>query len=196
VVSVGEERDVDEPDPVAIRAAAGGDTAAFEQLVRVYQTPVWRFLRHLVNDDELARDVTQDTFVRAYGSLSRFRFQSKFSTWLFQIAHNAGVDALRKAERHERIRRVNPSPPARSDPVASFELRAALDLLSPKLRESLLLVEIVGLTYEEAGAVQHIPTGTVKSRVHQARVQLSDWLQHAAEADDAGDGDGEAADGL
>lgn len=187
---------MEEPDPVAIRAAARGDIAAFEQLVRTYQTQVWRFLRHLVNDDELARDVTQDTFVRAYRSLGRFRFQSKFSTWLLQIAHNAGVDAIRKAERHERIRRVTPPPPAGPDPVASLELRVALDQLSPKLKESLLLVEVVGLTYQEAGQVQGIPTGTVKSRVHQARAQLSDWLHHAAEVDDGPEDEAEATDGL
>lgn len=166
---------MEEPDPVAIRAAAAGDVAAFEQLVRAYQAPVWRFLRHLLGDPDLALDVTQDTFVRAYRRLDTFRFQSKFSTWLLQIARNAGVDAIRRNERHLRALHAAPAPPPPADAAASSELREALAHLSPKGREALLLVEVVGLTYREAGSVLGVPEGTVKSRVHSARERLVDW---------------------
>jgi RNA polymerase sigma-70 factor (ECF subfamily) len=169
---------VDEPEPQLIRAAASGDGAAFEQLVRAYQTPVWRFLRHLVGDPSLAEDVTQETFLRVYQRLGTFSFQSKFSTWVLQVARNAGIDALRSQQRRARLARsfasaMEPAQPAAGD--ARVELQAAIASLSPKLREAILVVEVLGLPYREAAAVLRIPEGTVKSRVFQARERLLVW---------------------
>jgi RNA polymerase sigma-70 factor (ECF subfamily) len=168
---------VHEPDPGTVRAAAAGDERALEDLVRSYQAPVWRFLRHLVGDAALAEDVAQEAFVRMYQRLGTFRFQAKFSTWLFQIARNAGVDALRKRSRHLRlVEEAAPSPPS-ADPVMSAEVRAAVASLKPKLREALLLVEVLGLTYREAAVVLGVPEGTAKSRVFNAREQMWQWME-------------------
>ena len=160
----------------------GGDVAAFERLVRLYQADVWRFLARLLGDRALAEDVAQETFLRAYQRLGTFRFESKFSTWVLQIARNAGLDAVRARTRRMRLHAVAPPPGAGNDPVRAAEIRAALASLAPRFREALLLVEVLGLTYREVAEVTGVPEGTVKSRVFVARDRLAGWL--AAEAAD------------
>jgi RNA polymerase sigma-70 factor (ECF subfamily) len=167
---------VHEPEPDVVRAAAAGNTRALEELVRAYQAPVWRFLRHLLGDDELAEDVAQEAFVRMYRRLPGFEYRSKFSTWLFQIARNAGLDAARGRTRHLRLMASAPTPAPPRDPAASAEIGSALASLTPKLREALLLVEVLGLTYREAATVLGAPEGTVKSRVAAGREQLVRWM--------------------
>jgi RNA polymerase sigma-70 factor, ECF subfamily len=167
-----------EPDPDVIRAAGAGDTGAFEELVRGYQAHVWRFLRHLLGDPELAEDITQETFIRVYRKLGTFRFRSKFSTWIFQVARHAGIDALRSRQRQERLHSAmeahTPGPVSGGD--LRVEIEAALQSLSPKLREAFVLIEALGLTYREAGRAIGVPEGTVKSRVFHAREQLVTWM--------------------
>jgi RNA polymerase sigma-70 factor (ECF subfamily) len=166
---------VQEPEPDVVRAAMAGDLAAFEWLVRCYQAHVWRFLRHLLGDGALAEDVTQETFLRLYRHLPGFSWRSKFSTWVFQIARNAGIDALRSRRRHDRLLQALPTPPPEPAPDARAEAWAAVAALSPKLREALLLVEVFGFTYREAAQVLRVPDGTVKSRVFQAWTRLTAW---------------------
>jgi RNA polymerase sigma-70 factor (ECF subfamily) len=171
---------VHEPEPATVRAAASGDGRALEELVRAYQAPVWRFLRHQLGDAAAAEDVAQETFVRMYQRLPGFRHQSKFSTWLFQIARNAGVDALRSRTRRLRLVEAAPMGPGASDPAARAELQSAVDSLTPVLREALLTVEVLGLSYREAAAVLGCPEGTAKSRVFTARQQLWKWMAEGA----------------
>lgn len=164
-----------EPDPGVVRAAAAGDLDAFEVLVRAYQEPIWRFLHGMVSDAALAEDLTQETFLRAFDRLATFRFEAKLSTWLFQIARNRAVDALRVRERRDRLpSRLGPldTPPGAELRV---ELEAALAALSGKLRETLLVVEVMGFTCREAADILRIPEGTVKSRLFHARARLIAW---------------------
>jgi RNA polymerase sigma-70 factor (ECF subfamily) len=165
---------VHETDPATIRAAAAGDRRAFEALVREHQATVVRFVRHLVGDDH-AEDVAQETFLRVHRRLGGFAHRSRFSTWLLQIARNAGVDELRRRARRDRVALVAPPPSPPSSPDVRAELRAALASLSPTIVEALVLVEVFGLGYEEAGRSLGVPTGTVKSRVFQARRKLHEW---------------------
>jgi RNA polymerase sigma-70 factor, ECF subfamily len=173
---------VEEPEPAVVQAAMDGDLAAFERLVRIYQAHVWRFLRHLLGDAALAEDVTQETFLRLYQRLPTFAGRSRFSTWVFRVARNAGVDALRAARRHDRLLATLPPPPPGPAPEARVEAMAAVASLSPKLREALLLVEVFGFTYREAAEVLRVPDGTVKSRVYHARVRLTAWREEARNA--------------
>ena len=175
-----------EPDPELIRAARAGNTAAFEELVRAYQSHIWRFLRHLLGDPELAEDITQETFVRVYRKLETFRFRSKFSTWVFQVARNAGIDALRSRQRRERLlTAMKPRvPEVVTGGELGVEIEEALRSLSPKLREAFVLIETVGLTYREAGLAIGVPEGTVKSRVFHAREQLVLWMSFGEVATD------------
>ncbi len=167
---------MDQPDPAIIQAAAGGDSRAFEELVRAYQEPIWRYLCRYLGDPQLAEDVAQETFLRLHRKLRTYSYRSKFSTWLFTIARNAAVDSHRKAMRRERLLEVVPPAPPIGAPGASLEVEQALESLSDKLRESVLLVEVLGLTYREAAEVLGIPEGTAKSRVFAAREQLIAWM--------------------
>ena len=169
-----------EVDPAAVRAAAAGDLDAFEQLVRAYQTPVWRYLRGVVGDGD-AEDLAQETFIRAHAKIGTFGFRSSFATWLFSVAHNVAVDALRSRSRRERAMQLRVVPVDDAGPALATEVAAALAALSPKLREALVLVEVIGLSCEEAGAVLGIPSGTVKSRLFNARRQAVAWFSAGEE---------------
>ena len=166
---------MEEPEPALIRAAVAGDLGAFEHLVRTYQEPVWRFLRRLLGDPGEAEDVAQETFLRVFRRLPTFTFEAKFSTWVFQIARNAGVDELRSRRRRIRLASLAPSPPAAGVPEARAEIDAALASLSVELREAILLIEVLGLRYHEVARVLGVPEGTVKSRVFSARSRLHRW---------------------
>ena len=184
-----------EPDPSVVRAAAAGDRRAFEALVRATQADVWRFLRHLGGDGDLAAELTQDTYLRAFRSLSGYRFESRFSSWLFRIARNVAMDEHRsrrrrvrrdhQLEQRERRRAVSASGTG-SPSEARAELRAALAALDGRLREPFVLVEVFGMSYREVSQVLGVPVGTVKSRMFHARQALLAWL--------ADDETGEAAD--
>jgi RNA polymerase sigma-70 factor (ECF subfamily) len=168
---------VEEPDPAVVRAAAAGDLGAFEQLVRAYQVPVWRFLRHLLADAALAEDVTQETFLRAHQRLGTFAFRSRFSTWLFAIARHAGIDALRVRARRDRLAAAAVPPAPVGDASLRTEVAASVASLPDRLREAFLLVEVLGLTYREVAESAGVPVGTVKSRVFRARRLLVTWLR-------------------
>ena len=177
---------MEEPDPDLIRAAAKGDHVAFAQLVRAHQSQVWRFLSHLLGDPSLAEDVTQETFLKVYKKLDSYQFRSRFSTWVLAIARNAGVDAMRKNRRKQADLDVEQldDPRAHSSP-SRLELETAIGSLAPKLREAFLLVEVMGLSYQEVARVLGVPIGTVKSRLYHARRHLVEWLR-----DDEGQGMG------
>lgn len=166
-----------EPEPETIARAQRGDEDAFEELVRLYLADVYRLARHIVHHTQMAEDVTQDTFLNAFRALPRFRWRAKFSTWLFRIAHNCSVEALRRSSRQERLARQQPiaerAPP---DPALRVALNAALDGLPDELRRAFVLVEVFGFTYPEASVILGWPTGTLKSRMHRTRKLLIDAL--------------------
>jgi DNA-directed RNA polymerase specialized sigma24 family protein len=122
---------VEEPGPAEVRAAMAGDLAAFERLVRRCQAHVRRFLRHLLGDAALAEDVTQETFLRLYRRLPSFAGRSRFSSWVFPVARNADIDALRAARRRDRLLEALAPPPPGPPPEAPIEAMAAVASLSP-----------------------------------------------------------------
>jgi RNA polymerase sigma-70 factor (ECF subfamily) len=153
--------------------------------VRAYQVPVWRFVVHLLSDPSVADDVTQETFLRVYQRIGTYRFECRFTTWVFQIARNAGIDAGRAATRRRRLEQspLTPGPP--SDPVGRAEIEAALRALPPKLREAIVVIEVFGFRYREAALVLGVPAGTLKSRTFRARELLTAWYADEREAHDA-----------
>jgi RNA polymerase sigma-70 factor (ECF subfamily) len=176
---------VREPEPATIAAAAAGDREAFVELVQLYQLPVWRFLTRLVNDAALAEDITQDTFVRVHRGLPAFHGRSRFSTWVFGIARNAGLDAIRHQQRRPQVVGELPTEmAARAEVGARLEIQAALASLPVRQREALLMVEVLGLTYREASSLAAVAEGTIKSRVYYARVHLHQWMNEGAQADE------------
>lgn len=156
-----------DPDPRILARARGGDAAAFEELVRAYQADVWRFAYHFTRDRALAEDVTQEAFLRAFRFLRSFRGDSRFTSWLFRIARNCAMDQLRR--RPFRSDYEPPPPVGPPNPEARAELHAALAAVSDDHREPFLLIEVFGLSYQEAADVLNVRVGTVKSRMHRAR---------------------------
>ena len=159
-----------DPDPRTVQQARAGDLRAFEELVRLYQAEVFRFAWHLTRDRTLAEDVTQDTFLRAFRFIHGYRGGQRFGSWLFAIARNCSMDALRKrgtvVEHDTRETRVTPDASTRA------ELDAALAAVSAEHRDAFLLVEVFGLSYQEAADVLGVAVGTVKSRMFRARRAL------------------------
>ena len=183
--SAGDERHL-------IQRCIAGDVSAFEPLVERYRQRVWRLAYQILRDREEAWDCAQEAFVRAFHSLSSFRGQSAFYTWLFRITVNVATDRQRArgaqarafgAERvpEEEWRRTTPDPGAGPDRAAvqseqRERIRQALDALPPKARAIIMLSDVEGLSYREIAEVLRCPIGTVMSRLHNARKRLKALL--------------------
>lgn len=180
------------PDELLVSLALEGDQAAIAALVSRYQRRVTGFLAQLVGDIETARDLTQETFLRVWGALDRFDPNYRFSTWLFRIAHNLGVDHLRRRRLSTTSLEVEDRegqpvemavPDVGKDPLGHFEnmalagaLRAAIECLRPEYRELVLLRHFAGLSYQEIADLESMPLGTVKNKLFRAHTVLRDAL--------------------
>jgi RNA polymerase sigma-70 factor, ECF subfamily len=161
--------------------------------VRRYQRPVISLLFRLTGDRALAEDLAQDTFVKAFRNLAAFDATRRLSAWILRIAHNVGVDTLRR----RRIRTISidarpnpdtthstdPPAPAMPDPVERQALGRALQeamaTLRPDQREAVVLRYEEGLSFEEIGQILGIPEVTARSHVHRARKELARVLSAA-----------------
>jgi len=175
-----------------IQRCLAGDASAFEPLVERYRQRVFRLAFQLLRDREEAWDCAQEAFVRAFHSLSSFRGQSAFYTWLFRITVNIATDRQRArgaqarafgAERvsEEEWKRTMADSGARPDQAAvqseqRDRIRRALDSLPPKARTIIMLGDVEGLSYREIADVLGCPIGTVMSRLHNARKRLKALL--------------------
>jgi RNA polymerase sigma-70 factor (ECF subfamily) len=175
---------VHDPDPRTLARARGGDVSAFEDLVRAYQADLWRFTYSYTRDHALAEDATQEAFIRAYRFLPSFRGDSRFTSWLFRIARNCALDIIRSRKSQEDRALRAPDPIGSPDPVTRLELQTALSAVSEDHREPFLLIEVFGLSYQEAADVLRVRVGTVKSRMHRARAAMMGAL---AVEEDAGE---------
>ncbi|WP_420807878.1 RNA polymerase sigma factor SigC [Amycolatopsis antarctica] len=163
-------------------AAGRGDQAALEAWVRATQADVWRFVAHLTGV-AVADDLTQETYLRAFGSLPRFAGRSSSRTWLLSIARRVTIDQIRSASVRPRVAgNVDWEPAAEQNDArrhrsgAGFEdtveLGVLLDGLDAQRREALVLTQLLGMSYAEAAEVCGCPVGTVRSRVARAREDL------------------------
>ncbi len=173
-----------------------GDAAAFGELVRRYQERVYHTAYRLIGNAEDAQDVAQETFINAYQSLDGFKGNASFFTWLYRIAVNTAISHKRK--RRLALVRMDggqngqtASEPAdaseTSRPGHALEqaeeesrVRRALDRLSPEHRAVLMLKEMEDQKYEEIAEVLNVPVGTVRSRLHRARMELREILEQDA----------------
>src|SRR3954467_12280806 len=181
-------RDVEELDRLAPAPAAGGPPPlATGALVRATQTDVWRLCAAL-GDRQSADDLTQETYLRAFGSLHRFEGRSSVRTWLLAIARRVCADAVR-SRRRTRLTLVRDdadlealAPTDAADPVG--EAGAVGDLLGrldPARREAFVLTQLLGLPHAEAAAGGGCPGGTAPSRGARARADLVAALQDGAD---------------
>lgn len=187
-------------DRELVDAARTGQTEAFGILVRRYQKRIYRVVVHLLRDAAEAEDVTQDTFVRAYGALDRFDGRSQPFTWMYRIAVNLSLNVIRSQKSSRRAttpddpriesflveRRAGIADPAgqAADRQLAMTMCEGLDELSETLRTTLILVSIDGLSHAEAAEVLGCPEGTVAWRVHEARRKLKAYLESRGHSSD------------
>ena len=176
-------------DEALMKAYCQGETKAFDELLSRYRTPLFSTLCRLVGDRALAEDLFQETFLRVIQHAGRFDPGRKFSGWLFQIARNLCVDALRRrGVRREQAGGEEPEAPG-PDPeraLAAAEQGLAiarnLQLLTLEQREVFVLREFSGLTFKEIAEMTRSPLNTVLGRMHLAVKKLRAGLADHAEA--------------
>src|SRR2546428_12057661 len=174
-------------DQELVASAVTGLEGGFEELVRRYQRPISAYVYRMVGDYEAALDLTQEIFIKVYGSLSRYRPEFKFSTWIYKIAHNAAIDHLRRNVGRERslingtesdnydlpIECEGLSPEQQSErEERRMEIESVVRSLPTAYRELIVLRHSQDLTYEEIVDVTGLPLGTVKNRLFRAREMM------------------------
>ena len=182
-----------EQEAQIVRRVLEGDVNAFEDLVTEHEKGVYAIAQRMTGNAEDAADMTQETFIKAYNSLSSFRGDSKFSVWLYRIATNVCLDFLRSRSRKPTVSlsvadddgeetQMDIADESQS-PEQLLErgltrdaVRRGLKSLSPEYRQILLLREIQGLSYEEIAEALVLEVGTVKSRIFRARKRLCAFL--------------------
>lgn len=157
------------------RAAARGDAVAFADLVRATQADVWRACVAIV-DRESADDLTQEAFLQAHRSLTRFDGRSSVRTWLLSIARHVCHDEIRRRARRRGQGVAHSVSGVVADHAGEVELEMMLLSLDPERREAFVLTQLIGLSYVEAAQVCGCPVGTIRSRVARARSDLVEAL--------------------
>jgi len=177
-----------------VKAAKGGDRRAFGHLVEHFQDRLFRAACGLARNATEAEDIAQETFVRAYLGLGRFRGDSAFYTWLFGILLNVYRRFLRRSRRQRTtgmtdVEPVDTAPSPSRQAAAGEELGRALraiEHLPRRLREVMVLRHVEAMSYEQIAAAAGCRIGTVRSRLHRARALLITRLGHErVEAGDA-----------
>ena len=168
-----------------VRAAAGGDTEAFERLVRTYENKIYHLALRMCGSSEEASDIAQEAFLAAWRGLPSFRGEANFATWLYRLTSNAAIDYLRRQKKERGDMSLDDEDlgldavdtgPGPQDAAERTEVRTAvaagLQQLSEGHRQVLVLREIQGLSYEEIADVLEVDLGPVKSRISRARSAL------------------------
>jgi RNA polymerase sigma-70 factor (ECF subfamily) len=184
VVALHTAYQVSEPDLIA--RVLAGDRIAARELYNAHAPRVYRLAFRLTGDADLAREFTQDTFVRAFGQLAKFRGDSALSTWLHRITVTVVANAMRKVkrfrERETDLEDVHSfsSDSAGVDPVLRERLHRAIEALPEIYRTTVIMHDIEGYTHTEIANVLGVAEGTCKSRLSQARAQLRAALESLA----------------
>ena len=191
--------DVSELD--LVKQCQAGNTEAFDQLVTRYRTRVFAMIYNMVHNEQDAWDLSQDSFVKAWKSIGRFRGRSSFYTWIYRIVMNVTIDWLRKkqvkgagAEFNDAIQLKEIEPASRTLPKADplphermeqSEIRARIDnaiaQISPEHRAVILMKEIEEMQYHEIAEALGCSIGTVMSRLFYARKKLQNLLKDVYE---------------
>lgn len=176
-----------------IEKVLGGDANAFEELVLKYEKTVYNLALRMVGDRDDAFDMTQEAFIKAYGSLSSFRGDSKFSVWIYRITTNVCLDFLRSKSRKQQVSLTVSDdddedaqldiPDPKADPeqqlikkISMQSVEEGLKTLPDKQRQILVMRELGGMSYAEIGKALSLEEGTVKSRIFRARKRLCTFL--------------------
>ena len=184
-------------DQEIVALAKEGREAAYRELIRRYERPVFSLILRMVRDRQLAEDLAQETFIKALNAIGSYRPEFKFSSWIFKIANNAAIDHLRRREVDTLSLDGSPNATSQDDieatalqvgdksetPLAELEARElgtaiekAIGQLRPEYRSCIMLRHVEGLAYEEIAQLLDLPLGTVKTYIHRARHELRGML--------------------
>ncbi|HET9294605.1 MAG TPA: sigma-70 family RNA polymerase sigma factor [Gemmatimonadales bacterium] len=186
-------------DQEVVAEARAGRQAAYRELVRRYERPIFSLIYRMVRDRELAEDLAQETFVKALNAVESYRPEFKFSSWIFKIANNVAIDHLRRRELSTLS--LDGSPHAATPEAIQAtalqlgdrqetaleelearelggEIEQAIGRLRPEYRACILMRHVEGRPYEEIATMLDLPLGTVKTYIHRARNELRLYLAH------------------
>ena len=154
---------------------------AFDQLVRKYQSPVRRFFLNLtLGDEQLSDDLAQETFIKAYVNLNKFRALSSFSTWLMRIAYNVFYDQVRAKHQTDDIEDSTAAmrqTVSACDSNIKMDIHAAMALLTPNERTCITLQLIDGYAINEISKITGIAENTVKSHLKRGKEKMTNYLR-------------------
>lgn len=182
-------------DWAVVRKVRAGNVAAFDTLVRKYRESIYSIIYNMTSNREDASDLTQETFIKAFQAIERFKGDSAFFTWLYRIAINTSISFLKKRGRRryisyesideevsageifERLTAKTQTEEGALRSELQEKLNDALQKLSPKHRSVVVLHEIEGLEHAEIAEITKTSIGTVRSRLHYAKRELQSHLQ-------------------
>lgn len=181
-------------DRLLVERVKAGDRAAFDALVVKYQQRVLKLVSRYIRDPDMAMDVAQEVFIRAYRAIGGFRGDSAFYTWLYRIAVNAAKNAIGASTRNPveggldvddpelaevKLKLTDVSSPERLLYTEELKqtINAAIEALPPELRRAILLREIEGLSYDAIANIMRCPVGTVRSRIFRAREAIAQKIK-------------------
>jgi len=179
-------------DDELVAKSVGGDAESFNQLILRWERPIYALAYRVIGREEDARDVCQETFLRAFRALPGFKGQAKFSSWLYRIALNLCRDWIRRQRRAPVMQMPEGIDPgelaAERGPVESIEelvarrelsavVEEAMALLPEEQRTAIILKEYHGMTFQEIADMQGCPLSTVKTRLYQGLTVLRRHLE-------------------
>lgn len=159
------------------QVAVLGNRRAFDELVRRYQSPVRRFFLHqTLGDEQLSDDLAQDTFIKAYTNIGKFRGLASFQTWLMRIAYNVFYDYTRSKKQTDDIDGIQ-QPSLQTSTVVGMDVYEALRLLKSEERTCITLQLIDGYDIAGIARITGIKEGTVKSHLSRGKEKLANYLK-------------------
>jgi len=181
-------------EKLLVKRAKKGNISAFEELIIEHESKVYNIAYRILNNEEDAKDLSQEVFIKAFNSLHKFREDSSFSTWLYRIARNTCIDELRKRKGRESYsidrdiqtdegtiprefqdKQLNPEEELMNKELAS-QIQWALNHLSETYKEVIILRDFQGFDYKQISQILGCSLGTVKSRISRARTELKNVL--------------------
>lgn len=184
-----------ELDWIVVQKVQAGNVGAFDVLVQRYREKIFSVIYNMTSNREDASDLTQDTFIKAFQAIGRFKGKSSFFTWIYRIAINTSMTFLKKRNRRRYISYEKIDEEVSSSEIferltakgqtekgaliqeLQEKLNDSLQKLSPKHRTVVVLHEIEGLEHAEIAEITKTSVGTVRSRLHYAKQQLQSYLQ-------------------
>ena len=186
------------PDIALVTRCLGGDEGAWEELIRVHSRRVYGLCFRFTNSASEAQDLTQEVFLRVFRTLKTFRAaEGSFATWLARVTRNLLIDNYRRTRQERVTDSIEEQLPVIEEEGAAASikpdqmlagreatelLQAALQTLSPDLREAVILRDLQEMEYREIANVLEIPEGTVKSRINRGRAELARKLKKLKQA--------------